>query len=154
MLRIFRRRLHVFLSTFHIILSSPLSLSSSLVFILLSLILSLVLFSVPLPYTSGVRSLFNSIKVLLVNLFGSNLQLISPENPKRTTCMWRVLYLVYVIVEKNPSVISFFIEEVLSFCDSLFKKYNEFFANPTAFRMLFVQEQEPIKSYFQFNYHQ
>lgn len=106
------------------------------------------------PYTSGVHRLFETIKGILVKLVDSNLKLISPENPKITTCMWRVLYLVYVIVEKNPSVIDFFIREILSFCDSLFKKYDEFFANPSAFRMLFIHDQEPPKSYYQLVHYQ
>ena len=102
--------------------------------------LPIELFSVPLPYSATTQTLLSTVKESLFRIFKKDIALITVASYKRSTRVWRVLYLIQCIIERTPSVLPFFVSDLLICCDQVHRLFREFASDPQAQRSLYGKE--------------
>ncbi len=94
----------------------------------------------PPPYAPSVQSLFAIVKEALFRVFKKDIALITPTTCKRSTRVWRVLYLIKIILQRNPAMLSLFVSDLLLCCDQVHRLFRELAADPQTQRSLYGKE--------------
>lgn len=105
----------------------------------------LVLFTA--KQTTDVTKLLTSIKEVLLTKYRCDFNTITEKDYKKTTCVWRIFYLFSIIIDKTPSIISLFINDILTCGKEILSKLTYLFADPLAQRYIFSQDSNPTKLY-------
>lgn len=98
------------------------------------------MFALKGPYSPSISILFSSIKDNIITIFKKDIIQISPKTYKKATRVWRVLYLIKVIVEKNPASLSLFLADLLECLEMLLKLFITISKDPNGQRFIYNQE--------------
>ena len=105
--------------------------------------LLLVLFTA--NQTTAITQLFTSIKEVLLTKYHCDFSTITEKDYKKTTCVWRIFHLFSIIIDKTPSILSFFINDILTCGKEILSKLTYLFTDPLAQRYIFSQDSNPVK---------
>lgn len=92
------------------------------------------------PYSPSISILFSSIKDNIITIFEKDSDQISPKTCKKATRVWRVLYLIKVIVEKNPASLPLFLSDLLNCLKKLLRLFDSISKDPNGQRFIYNQE--------------
>ena len=110
------------------------------------------LFSCPLPYSPTVLKLLNAIRDTLFDIFQKDFKLIPPSNTRRPTRLWRVVYLIKVIVDRTPASLPPFVTTLLQCCEQLHSRYRELAADPRTLPYLNQSDIDTVSSHSRQDY--
>ena len=112
----------------------------------------LEIFSCPLPYSTTVLQLLNAIRDTLISIFQTDLKLIPPSNTRHPTRLWRVVYLIKVIVDRTPSALPPFATSLLQCCEQLHSRYRELASDPRTLPYLNQSDSDSVSSHIRQDY--
>ena len=99
-----------------------------------------------LPNTSFLAEL-NKVRDALFGVINSEVEVIKQATSYHTTRLWRVLYLMKVIVERTPAVFPMFMVGLFNTRDAIYQLYSSMLQKPQAVTYLLKTEVERAHVY-------